>query len=203
MLAAAPMLVLVLLAADTGDVSAPTIPFPPVRQAVETLVPPSLDSTAAPAWVVAVDTSRAVEYSDAYFTRLTIHKYASYAMIPMFVAQYAAGEQLLDKGSDAPRWARDLHGPLAAGVAGLFTVNTVTGGWNLWEGRHDPEGRTRRTLHGALMLLADAGFAATGMLAEGAEENSDRRNLHRTVALSSMGVSLVSYAIMLPLFGNH
>ena len=107
------------------------------------------------------------------------------------------------KGDQAPEWARQSHGPLAAGVAGLFAVNTVTGGWNLWEGRRDPEGRTRRTVHGALMLLADAGFAATGMLAEDAEESSGRRDLHRTVALSSMAVSLLSYAVMLPLFGNR
>ena len=144
-----------------------------------------------------------MEYSDGYFTRLTIHKYASYAMLPLFAAQYLAGRELMEKGDQAPEWARQSHGPLAAGVAGLFAVNTVTGGWNLWEGRRDPEGRTRRTVHGALMLLADAGFAATGMLAEDAEESSGRRDLHRTVALSSMAVSLLSYAVMLPLFGNR
>lgn len=203
MLAATPLLVLVLVAADTGDVPAPVLLPSPVQAVAVMPLPPLLDPAATPAWAAAVDTSRTVEYSDAYFTRLTIHKYASYAMIPMFVAQYVAGEQLLDKGDDAPGWARDIHGPLAAGVAGLFAVNTVTGGWNLWEGRHDPEGRTRRLLHGGLMLLADAGFAATGVLAEDAEENSDRRSLHKTVAISSMGVSLLSYAIMLPVFGNR
>jgi hypothetical protein len=175
--------------------------LPPLLQPAGAALP-GLGVPSAP---VAADTvpRRSVEYSDAYFTRLTIHKYASYAMIPMFVAQYVAGEQLMDKGGDAPGWARDTHGALAAGVAGLFAVNTVTGGWNLWEGRHDPEGRTRRLLHGGLMLLADAGFAATGVLADDAEESSSRRSLHKDVALGSMAVSLISYAIMLPIFGNR
>jgi hypothetical protein len=41
------------------------------------------------------------------------------------------------------------------------------------------------------------------MLADRAEGNADDRELHRTVAISSMGVSLLSYAIMLPMFGNR
>lgn len=171
----------------------PTPPLPPAL----TPGPPGFapgDTTPVP---------RSVEYSDGYFTRLTVHRYASYAMLPMFVAQYVAGEQLMEKGDQAPEWARSAHGPLAAGVAGLFAVNTVTGAWNLWDARRDPEGRTRRTLHGVLMLLADAGFAATGLLAEEAEESGSSRGLHRTVAVSSMGVSLLSYAIMLPIFGNR
>jgi len=144
-----------------------------------------------------------VEYSDAYYTRLTIHRYASYATLPLFVAQYIAGEQLARKGDDAPNWARSAHPALAGGVGALFAVNTVTGTWNMWEARHDPEGRGRRTLHGALMLLSDAGFAATGALASGAGEDGARRDLHRNVAISSMAVALTSYAIMLPIFGNR
>ena len=45
---------------------------------------------------------------------------------------------------------------LAAGVAVLFGVNTVTGVWNLWEGSRNPSGRTKRLVHGILMLCADA-----------------------------------------------
>jgi hypothetical protein len=189
-------------AVQTAGLAALPIALPPMLQPD---LPPGAapQPPSAPGAADTIPRTRSVEYSDAYFTRLTIHKYASYAMLPMFVAQYVAGEQLMDKGDDAPGWARDSHGALAAGVAGLFAVNTVTGGWNLWEGRHDPEGRTRRLLHGGLMLLADAGFAATGVLAEDAEENSSRRNLHKDVALGSMAVSLISYAIMLPVFGNR
>ena len=202
MLCASACLALALIAADTGTAPAvaPLAFAAPPAARWESAPVPAFPPPAGAAWLSAADTTqepRAVEYSDAYFTRLTIHRYASYAIVPMFVAQYVAGEQLMDKGDDAPGWARDAHGALAGGVAGLFAVNTVTGAWNLWEGRRDPEGRTRRTLHGGLMLLADAGFAATGALANGGD-----RDLHRAVALSSMGVSLLSYAIMLPIFGN-
>jgi hypothetical protein len=140
----------------------------------------------------------AVEYSDWYGRRLTIHRWASYATLPLFVGNYITGEQLLQKGNLAPSWAINAHGPLAASVATLFGVNTLTGGWNLWDGRHDPNGRAWRTTHAVLMLAADAGFTTAGILSNQAERSDQRRRLHRTVALSSIGVSLVSYAMMLP-----
>lgn len=148
-----------------------------------------------------------VEYSDAYFTRLTIHRWASYLTLPLFVGQYVVGQKLINgQGSDG---LRGVHGALAGGLAGLFAVNTVTGGLNALEARKDPEGKNRRTLHTALMLLADAGFVATGMLAR--ENESDHgfaatpanNNTHRNVALASMGTALVGYAIMLPIFGRN
>jgi hypothetical protein len=144
------------------------------------------------------DTARArpFTYSDGYELRQTIHKRASYATLPLFAIQYAAGSQLFDKSTDAPGWAKAVHGPAATGVAALFAVNTVTGVWNLWEARPDPEGRMRRTVHGLLMLVSDAGFTYTGMLAEQAESSPDKRRLHRQVAISSMGVATVSYLIM-------
>lgn len=149
---------------------------------------------------MAVDTVRpqAVEYSEWYSRRLTIHKAASYATLPLFTFQYVAGTQLYEKSSDAPAWARRGHGIAATGVATLFTVNTVTGVWNLIEARKDPAGRTWRTTHALLMLAADAGFTTTGILAERAERSSDNRRMHRTVALSSMAVATVSYLMMLP-----
>lgn len=140
---------------------------------------------------------RAVRLSDAYNTRLKIHKYASYAMLPMFAFEYAAGDQLFKKSASAPQWARDYHGVVASGIAGLFTLNTITGGLNWWETRHQPGGLKWRTAHSALMLLAEAGFVATGVLADQAEESLDSRKLHRTVAISSMSVATVSYLMML------
>lgn len=140
---------------------------------------------------------RAVRLSEAYRTRLRIHKVASYAMLPLFAAQYAAGDQLYKKGSAAPDWAQNSHGLLAAGVAGLFTLNTITGGLNWWETRRQEKGRTWRTVHAVLMLAADAGFTATGLLAEDAEESGDDRRLHRTVALTSISVATASYLMML------
>ena len=140
---------------------------------------------------------RAVRLSDAYHTRLRIHKVASFAMLPLFAAQYAAGDQLYKKGSAAPDWAQNSHGVLAASVAGLFTLNTITGGLNWWETRRQEKGRTWRTVHAAMMLAADAGFTATGLLAEDAETSGDDRRLHRTVALTSIGVATASYLMML------
>jgi hypothetical protein len=89
-----------------------------------------------------------------------------------------------------------LHSAIGVGIGGLFAVNTVTGVWNLWEARHDPNGRRRRLIHGISMLGADAGFVATGLLAPG-DEGGGSRSTHRTVALTSMGVAAGSYVYML------
>ena len=60
----------------------------------------------------------AFEYSDGYHTRMKIHKYASFATIPVFAAQYAVGQELYDgSASDGTRTA---HGALAATTAALF-----------------------------------------------------------------------------------
>jgi Na+/H+ antiporter NhaA len=142
----------------------------------------------------------AVEYSEWYGRRLTIHRWASYATLPLFAFQYAAGDQLYRKSVDAPEWAKRWHGPAATAIAVLFGVNTVTGGWNLYDARNDPEGRKWRTAHAVLMLAADAGFTATGMIAERAERSESARRQHRTIAVSSMAVATVSYLMMLPPF---
>jgi hypothetical protein len=144
--------------------------------------------------------AQSVEYSDWYERRLTIHKWASYTTLPLFAFQYVAGSELYDESSDAPAWARNGHGVAATGIVALFGVNTVTGVWNLWDARKDPAGRKTRTTHAVLMLVADAGFAATGMLAEKAERSADNRRIHRTIAISSMSVATVSYLMMLPPF---
>jgi hypothetical protein len=142
--------------------------------------------------------SKAVRYSDLYYTRLTIHKYASYLTVPLFAAEYVVGQQLYNKGGDGGN--RGLHSALAGGIAGLFAVNTVTGVWNLIESRHEKEGRTRRWVHSLLMLTADAGFVITGATAPDDDDDDggggSQRSTHRTVAISSMGVALVSYGIM-------
>ena len=151
---------------------------------------------------------QAIEYSDAYYTRLTIHRIASYTMLPLFAGEYVLGKRLLDGGNVAS-WVRPWHGNLAAGIGVLFAVNTVTGVWNLWEGRKEPEGRARRFLHSALMLAADAGFLYTASLAgenEGGEfgeggggaafESGGDSIRHRNAALVSIGFSTVSTLMM-------
>jgi hypothetical protein len=143
---------------------------------------------------------KAIEYSDAYATRLKIHRLGSYAMLPLFAAEWYLGDQLLQ--SNHNDWIKPAHGVVASGIGALFVVNTVTGVWNLAESRQDPAGRTRRLLHSALMIAADAGFAYTGIVAGDAGEDDDEgeagdgRTRHKNAALVSMGISTIGTAMM-------
>lgn len=146
----------------------------------------------------------AFEYSDGYYKRLKIHKYASYATLPLFAAQFVVGQKLYNgDGSDS---LRSAHTALAVGTGALFGVNTVTGVWNLMEARKDPHKSTKRTLHSILMLVADAGFVATGLTAPESEHENDfgfeqesggSASTHRAIAFTSMGIATVAYLIML------
>jgi hypothetical protein len=142
---------------------------------------------------------RAFEYSDGYRTRLKIHKYASFATLPVFVAQFAVGQKLYNgTGSNS---TRTLHSALAATTGALFAANTVTGVWNLSEGRKDPNHRTKKMLHGILMMAADGGFAVTAATAPHLHRRNGATGIspatHRGIALTSMGVATVAYAMML------
>lgn len=157
----------------------------------------------APALAVA-DTGRrtrprAIEYSDFYGVRLEIHRVASYATLPLFLGEFALGQSLYNHppGSSATLTAHQIT---ALGLAGLFGVNTVTGAWNLWDSRHDPNDKTRRYVHAALMFISDAGFVAAGASAPGRRRvvaDPAAATTHRTIALTSMGVALVGYGMML------
>ncbi len=177
--------------AHPADSSSAPLPFAPASFA-------ALDDTVRPR-------PRAIEVSDAYETRLRIHRYASYTMIPLFVVQSVAGNQLYvadQTGSPRPGWAKATHSLGAAGLGALFTVNTVTGLWNLWESRSNETGRTKRWIHSALLLGADAGFAWSGIkLAGDAQHSQSGREQHRRVAYISMGAALAGYAVML--VGSH
>jgi hypothetical protein len=144
-----------------------------------------------------------VDYSDAYKVRAKIHKIASFATLPLFVANYIVGQDLYKNHTDSKK---SLHVGLVTGTAVLFGVNTATGAWNLWEGRKDPNHRTKRMVHGLLMLVADAGFMATAAMApEGDHErfgtttvsSGNSASRHRAVAVTSMGIATVSYLLML------
>ena len=164
--------------------------------------------TIAPAAPFPLDTPvvrrpRAIEYSDDYYTRLTIHRLGSYAMLPLFVAEYSLGENLLNDAAP-PRWMKPTHAAVASGIGVLFAVNTVTGLWNLWDAREDADGRTRRTVHSILMLASDAGFMATAALAPEREDGGvtdhasyrHRASLHRSVAIGSFALSTIGGAMM-------
>jgi len=181
------------LRADSGAVATDRqLPNGPLESAAGLrLQPPSAADTVR-------RRTKAFVYSDGYATRTTIHKWLSWGMLPLFAASYASGNQLINKGSDAPDWARTMHGPAATATAVLFGANAVTGSWNLWEGRKDPNGRTRRFLHSALFMAASGGFAYTGTkLANDAEQSFERRRTHRNMAVASMGVATSSWLIML------
>jgi hypothetical protein len=151
-----------------------------------------------------VDTPRtrkrveAIEYSNFYNARLKLHRWLSFGMIPLFVGSYVTGDKILTHPDDAPRWAKRLHGPFAAGTAVVFGVNTVTGLWNLWESRKDPAGRAKRMVHSLLFIAADAGFTYAASIAHPSEDGSTQNlHRHRNIALASMGVSLTGWAMML------
>ncbi len=142
--------------------------------------------------------TRAIEYSNFYNKRLTLHRYLSFSMLPLFAGSFLTGDQIIRKADAAPKWAQDWHAPFATATATVFTLNTITGLWNLWDSRKDPAGRTRRIVHGLLFMAANAGFTYAGTtLANQAEDDGGKRNLHRTVALASMGVSVSSWMLML------
>lgn len=136
---------------------------------------------------------KSVEVSEWYGRRLTIHRYVAYSTIPVFAAQYAAGDQLFKKGSGAPTWAKTTHRVGATALAGMFTVNTITGAWNWWDSRSVSQGRVLRTIHALTIIGADAAFTYAGAkLSDEAENSIDKRREHRTVALSAIGLTIAS-----------
>ena len=141
---------------------------------------------------------RAIEYSDAYYTRLRIHQIASYTELPLFATEYILGQRLLkeERTGFPSSGLKTAHTTVALGLGALFTINTVTGGWNLWESRGNPEGRTRRFIHSAAMLGADAGFAWAGAVGGGAKDSQSGANHHRAIAISSMALATAGTAMM-------
>lgn len=149
----------------------------------------------------------AIEHSDAYKTRLKIHKVASFATLPLFAAELALGQSLYNTSGNVSG-KRGAHVLVGAGIVGLLGVNTVTGLWNmLGEDRKDPNNRKLRVTHALLMLASDAGMAATW--AYGPNSNSQRQALtfesrkvtHRNLAYASISLGTAGYLIML--FGHH
>src|SRR4030095_16375814 len=182
----------------------PITPPPLAAAGVAELVPPDVhaslfvdvDALGDPSALQQGGSPRTVafEYSDGYALRRTIHVYASLATVPLFVTEVVLGQKLYD--GDASDSVSSAHAAVAGGVGVLFAVNTVTGVWNLWEARRDPNGKKRRLIHGLSMLGADVGFVATGMVAPEHDEEGNK-SLHRTVALTSIGIATGSYLYML------
>ena len=149
---------------------------------------------------------KAVVLSEWYSRRLTLHRYGSYVILPLFAGEYVLGAKLLKQKDgiyDGTRRVpidaglRNTHRNVAIGLGAVFAANTVTGLWNLWDARGDGSSSTRRTVHVLSMLAADAGFAAVGALGKNATQHrpSDART-HRNLAFASMGVAAGSIALM-------
>jgi hypothetical protein len=138
-------------------------------------------------------------YSDGYNTRLKIHKISSFAYLPLVATQGVLGKMLYDNPTPGRRSA---HNAVAFGIYGLFGVNTITGTWNLIEGRKDPNGRKRRVIHSVLMLASDIGFLATAVNHPSSHEQDafkylDDRTSHRNLAIASISTATIGYLIML------
>ena len=139
---------------------------------------------------------RAVQYSDWYYRRLQVHRWGSWLELPVFAGEWWLGNKLISRTEAPASWVKPTHVTVATVLGGLFTVNTVTGVWNLYDSRNDTEDRALVWTHSALMLAADAGFAITGLIAEDAGHSNSGADRHRNVALGSMGLATVGTVLM-------
>src|SRR3954462_286968 len=139
-----PALTLLALAAlmhapvDTGQMSPDEVTAGPVHSALVAGVRASDDALPR--------RRRSIEVSEWYERRLRIHRYGAYTIIPLFALQAYAGNELYNDGSAAASRVKPTHRFGATALATVFTINTVTGVWNLWDSRAVPQGRTKRYL---------------------------------------------------------
>src|SRR6516164_1339973 len=80
----------------------------------------------------------AIEYSDAHETRAKIHKYASWATLPLLGTELVLGQKLFNDPNSLTSNLRGVHGAVGAGLIGFFGVQSVTGLWNLVESNQAP-----------------------------------------------------------------
>lgn len=164
----------------------------------------SVETTEAAAGQDQTPRPQAIEYSEGYETRAKIHKYASFATLPLLGTEVLLGQHLYNDPYSRTSSYRGAHIAVGTAITGLFAVNTVTGVWNLVEGWKDPNHRSLRLMHGVLMLASDAGFAAaygTGPGGRNLVNFDSNKATHRAVAFTSIGVAAGSYLMML--IGNR
>jgi hypothetical protein len=172
---------------------------------------PIADSLVAEAAALAADPQGqrpvAIEYSDAHETRAKIHKYVSWAAMPLMATEFALGEKLYNDPDSINSSSRGVHGAVGAGLIGVFGVQGVTGVWNLVESNQAP-GRAKRLVHGIMMLAAEGGFVAAAVTAPGHGRNglvtfdADKAT-HRDIAIVSLGVGTAGWLLMLLTGGSH
>jgi len=188
--------------ATNTDVRATTAPADSASVVARHRRETSMDARLVPGWnrVAVADTNprrrKAVEYSDEYYSRLQMHRVASWLEFPIFGAEYWLGQKLISPDETPADWVKTTHAIVAGGLGGLFAINTITGVWNLYESRNDTDQRALVWTHSALMLASDAGFAITASLAGGAHDSFRTRDRHRNAALVSMGFASAGTLIM-------
>ena len=138
---------------------------------------------------------RAIEYSEAYHTRLKIHQIGAYAMLPLFIGEYVMGQKLLTSTNRSGS-LKSAHSLVAGALGIVFLSNTITGAWNFWDARKDPSDRARREIHSVLMLASDVGMVATAMSAGNAKRSLVDARRHRTIAISTIALSAVGSGMM-------
>lgn len=181
---------------------APTVPARPLNLSF-TLAPPVV-AYGTPAKTAQSQAPAApFEYSDGYRTRAKIHKWSSWAMLPMFGVEAYLGQKMFNDVTYATDGRRAIHRSVAWGIGSLFVLNTATGIPNLVESRRDPNKSDLNLIHGVLMLVADAGFLTTALTRpshtspNGLEIYTPKKNQHLTIAYASISVASVSWLLML------
>ncbi|MFN8581087.1 MAG: hypothetical protein U0163_08950 [Gemmatimonadaceae bacterium] len=144
--------------------------------------------------------TKAIEYSDWYNRRLTIHKVGAYLSLPLFATEYWLGNKLMND-LVVKSWVRPMHGTVASAIGVVFAANSLTGLWNLYDSRNDPHDRARKIVHTVGMLAADAGFLVTASLAGesegvGGSNYGSRAQNHKNAALVSIGLASASTIMM-------
>ena len=182
----------------------------PLSAAADGAASVALNDAAAPGLFplpVVTDSVRrrhAVRLSYSYYRRLDLHRWVGYAVPPLFLAEFVAGDKLLKEGSEAPLWAEKSHKPIAYALAGIFTFNTITGVWNLVEAGKVESGKSRRWVHSIVMLAASGGFIYAAQIAPNTKDIDARIaagkrggwTKHKIVAVSSIGLATVAHAMM-------
>ncbi len=149
----------------------------------------------------------AIEYSDAHETRAKIHRYASWATLPLLGTELVLGQKLYNDPNSLTSNLRGVHGAVGAGLIAFFGVQSVTGFWNLVESNQAP-GHTKRLVHGIIMLAAEGGMVAAAASAPGHSRNDlinfdTNASTHRNIAFVSIGVGTAGYLMMLLTGGSH
>lgn len=133
-----------------------------------------------------------------YGHRLTLHRYAAWTAVAAFPVEIYTGWRLRSAGAD-PEWVRDTHRATVWVLGTTFAVNTVTGTWNWWDSRKEPQGRGWRTAHTLVMLAADAAMFATAREGQ-ARARGEGGRWHRELAFTTAGLTAIGHLMMLSPF---